>query len=287
LENEKTPSDAESADKPKSGNERLLETFSAFRATAQESHSEIKGIRAVIESQSTAIDSLIDVHEEVIKLYAPLLEDPAQVETLFPFLINVIEAKLQFHYVVSRTPETGDPVDPTWMQVVERVPVRSGSEFDVVTRVITPSYKTTVNGQLKRRRDARVIATESNSEKTASTDGQPVEPSEPPDLFDVNNKRFSAVQDKLFIVTVFLSFLLNIVLFAFVIGGGENTDSAPNINQSIPQSSSPAETPNSEATETESTPAPPSPSPEGESKPTPKENSAPEEDSDEVPLDSN
>ena len=235
MENE-TPNDAETADKSKSGNERLLETFSAFRATAQESHSEIKGIRAVIESQSTAIDSLIDVHEEVMKLYAPLLEDPAQVETLFPFLINVIEAKLQFHYVVSRTPECGDPVDPTWMQVVERVPVRSGSEFDVVTKVITPSYKTTINGQLKRRRDARVIATESNSGETASTDGQPIETSEHPDLLDVNNKRFSAIRDKLFLVTVFLSFLLNIILFAFVIGGGENTHSPPNVDHTVPQS---------------------------------------------------
>lgn len=288
MENDTTPSDAETADKQAATRENLAGHLSALLSTSKESHSEIKGIRSVIETQSTAVDSLIDIHEEILKLYAPLLEDPAQVETLFPYLIKVIEGKLQFHFVISRIPQLGDPVDTTWMKVVERIPVQNANEFNVVAQVISPSYQTTVKGEITLRRTAQVIATESTNEPRAPTTDHPIDTLEEPNLLEAAKIRFSAVQDKVFLVTALLSFLLNIVLFAFVIGGDKNNDSAPNINQPMPQSSSPAEPPNPETTDTESKTAPPEPSSDGEPSETPEEDSAQvEENSDEVPLESN
>jgi hypothetical protein len=288
LENETTPSDAETADKQASPQEKLAGILSALVSTSEDSHSEIKGIRSVIETQSTAVDSLIDIHEEILKLYPPLLEDPAQVKTLFPYLINVIEGKLQFHFIISRIPEPGDPVDPTWMKVVERVPVQNENEFNVVAQVISPSYQTTVKGEIKTRRVAQVIATETTTEPRVPTTDHPIETIEEPTLLEAAKRRFSVLRDKLFLVTVLLSFLINIVLFALLMSSDKNNDSTPNINQPVKQLPPQDELPNSEPPEEKLTPAQTESNPGGESEPTPDQNpTQSEENSAEAPQESN
>ena len=228
--------------------ERIALILQQLLTSSDTSQAHLNGVREIVENQSTAIDSLIDLHTSVYQKLNLSTDLPDDSERLLNEILNAISGKLNFHYVLVQNPDLQSKVDPTRMQVIDRIPIPNGLTENSVTQVIASEYSSMIAGEYKTRRPAKVIATEKykvapiddtgssdENDKTSLESEANSETADNNEEQPISQHDSFRIPERLFPLLAILSLLLNIILLFYLFPSQSlnSPDGNHSINHSI------------------------------------------------------